>query len=97
MRFREKNVDLVIIGSGAPRHFEDFRKKTGYGGLLFTDPSLEAFSVLGFKNGLGGFMSIGSVIKAASALKQGHRQGAIQGSALQLGGAVVIDRSGTVR
>jgi hypothetical protein len=52
---------------------------------------------LGFANGLMGFMSIGSVFKAALALKQGHRQGSIQGNTLQLGGAVVIDGSGAVR
>jgi len=44
-----------------------------------------------------GFISIGSVFKAAAALKQGHRQGSIQGHTLQLGGAVVIDVSGAVR
>ncbi|QBH13278.1 hypothetical protein DO021_22190 [Desulfobacter hydrogenophilus] len=42
-------------------------------------------------------MSIGSVFKAAFALKQGHRQGSIQGSTLQLGGVIVVDTSGTVR
>ncbi len=42
-------------------------------------------------------MSIGSVFKAASAFKQGHRQGSIQGSTFQLGGAIVIDTSGAVR
>jgi len=42
-------------------------------------------------------MSIRSVFNAATALKQGHRQGSIQGSTLQLGGAVVIDASGAVR
>lgn len=44
-----------------------------------------------------GFMSMKSVFNAVSALKQGHRQGSIQGSSLQLGGAVVIDISGAVR
>ena len=39
---------------------------------------------------------MGSVFKAASAFKQGHRQGAIQGSTLQLGGAVIVDVSGAV-
>lgn len=42
-------------------------------------------------------MSIGSVFKAASAFKQGHRQGSIQGSTFQLGGGIVIDTSGAVR
>ena len=90
-------MDLVIIGSGDPVHFTEFREKTGYSGLLFSDPSLKTFLALGFSNGLKGFVSIGSVFKAASALKQGHRQGSIQGSRFQLGGAIVVDTSGTVR
>ncbi len=95
-RFAKKEVNLVVIGSGDPVHFEEFREKTGYRGLLFTDPSLRSFSALGFSNGLMGFMSIKSIGKAASALKQGHRQGAIQGSTLQLGGAVIVDVSGDI-
>lgn len=86
----------MVIGSGDPGHFQKFREKTGYDGLLFSDPSLKTFSVLGFSNGLKGVMSIGSVFKAALALKKGHRPGSIQGSTLQLGGAVVIDDSGAV-
>ena len=65
--------------------------------MLFSDPLLAAFSVLGFSNKLMGLVSLGSVIKGASALKQGHRQGPIQGSTLQLGGAIVVDASGSVR
>ncbi len=94
--FNDKNVTLAVIGSGDPRHFETFKKTTGYGGLLFSDPSLAAFSLLGFSKGLAGFMSISSVFKAASALKKGHRQGSVQGSAMQLGGAILIDVSGAV-
>jgi peroxiredoxin len=94
--FDDKNVNLAVIGSGDPRHFKEFKKITGYGGLLFSDPSLAAFSLLGFSKGLAGFMSISSVFKAASALKEGHRQGSVQGSTMQLGGAIVIDVSGAV-
>lgn len=90
-------MDLVVIGSGDPDHFSEFREKTGYDGLLFTDPSLKVFSILDFSNSMMGMMSIGAVVKAASAFKKGYRQGAVQGSALQLGGAVVIDTSGVVR
>ena len=43
-----------------------------------------------------GFLSINSLLKAASAIKKGHRQGTVQGNALQLGGAVIIDTAGTV-
>jgi hypothetical protein len=39
-------------------------------------------------------MSANSLFKAMSALKNGHRQGSVQGSTLQLGGAVIIDAAG---
>jgi len=94
--FNDKNVNLAVIGSGDPHHFKAFKETTGYGGLLFSDPSLAAFSLLGFSKGLAGFLSIRSVFKATSALKEGHRQGSVQGSTLQLGGAIVIDVSGAV-
>ncbi len=94
--FNDKNINLAVIGSGDPRHFKAFKKTTGYEGLLFSDPSLVAFSLLGFSKGLAGFMSIRSVFKAASALREGHRQGSVQGSTMQLGGAIVIDVSGAV-
>lgn len=95
-RFKDKNADLVVIGSGDPRYFNEFREITGYQGQLFSDPSLKAFSVLHFSNSIAGFMSMGSMLKAVSALAGGHRQGSVQGSTMQLGGAVVIDSSGAV-
>ena len=96
-RFRKNHADLAVIGSGDPGHFTEFREITGYRGLLFSDPPLTVFSALGFSKGLKGFMSVGSLFKAAAALKQGHRQGRIQGSTLQLGGAVVVGVSGEIR
>ena len=95
--FIDKGLNLAVIGSGDTRHFSEFREKTRYEGLLFSDPSLAAFSLLGFSKGVSGFMSIRSIFKAASALKDGHRQGSVQGSTMQLGGAIVIDVSGSVR
>lgn len=95
--FHDKGVELAVVGSGEPRYFNEFRKITGYGGLLFSDPGLAAFSFLGFSKGLAGFMSLGSAFKAASALKKGHRQGSVQGSTMQIGGAVLIDASSTIR
>lgn len=95
--FINKNLNLAVIGSGDTRHFKDFRRITGYEGLLFSDPSLSTFTFLGFSKGVAGFMSVSSIFKAASALKEGHRQGSVQGSTMQLGGTIVIDVSGAVR
>jgi alkyl-hydroperoxide reductase/thiol specific antioxidant family protein len=88
-RFENINARLAVIGSGYPRHFKEFRKITGYIGLLFSDPSLKAFSFLDFTGGMTGFLSVKAIFKAVSAFKNGHRQGPVQGSAMQLGGAVI--------
>jgi AhpC/TSA antioxidant enzyme len=93
-RFKNKNARLAVVGSGAPHHFKEFRAITGYQDPLFTDPSRKAFNLLGFSNSITGFMSANSLFKAMSALKNGHRQGSVQGSTLQLGGAVIIDAAG---
>lgn len=88
--FQKKNANLAVIGSGEPRYFAEFRQATGYEGELLTDPERNAFALLGFASGVGGLMSIRSLAKAFSAKKEGHSQGGIQGSTLQLGGAVII-------
>ena len=97
LNFDKKNANLIVIGSGDPRHFEKFRKITGYDGKLLSDPSRQAFTLLGFTSIVTGMMGMKSITKVLSAVKGGYKQGAIQGSALQLGGAVIIDPSGTVR
>ncbi len=96
-RFKEKGAVLAVIGSGDPRYFKLFREITGYGGQLFSDPSLAAFSALNFSSSITGLMSINSMFKAMSAVANGYTPGSIQGSTMQLGGAVVIDPSGAVR
>lgn len=63
---------------------------TKYPGILLTDPSLETYKALGFKNGIGDVIGVKSFIQGFSALKSGFMPGSLQGHALQLGGAVVI-------
>jgi len=96
-RFKKKNANLVVIGSGESRHFEEFRSITGYKGKLLSDPSRQAFTLLGFSKGITGLMSIKSIPRVFSAFKGGHKQGSIQGNTLQLGGAIIVDPSYTVR
>ena len=90
--FKNKNARLAVIGSGEPRHFKEFQDITSYSGQIFSDPSLKAFSLLNFSSSIAGFMSINSIFKAASAFKNGYRQG----STLQLGGAIIIDTAGSI-
>jgi hypothetical protein len=83
-------VELAVIGSGAVSHLKAFRSTTGYRGKLFSDPSRETFRLLGLTSGLGGLIGSKSIGRALTALRRGIRPGSIQGSALQLGGALVV-------
>ncbi len=95
--FAEKNSRLAVIGPGEAAHLTDFREVTGYRSDLFADPSREAYRVLGFSSGISKLIGIKPVQRVLSAIKSGIRPGSLQGSALQLGGAVVIAPGSEVR
>lgn len=95
--FADAGLRLAVIGSDAPQYFKEFRRITGYTGLLFSDPSRLAFSTLGFTSGITGLLSLHSFSKALLALKEGIKPGAVHSSALQLGGVVIIEPSNHVR
>lgn len=94
--FEEKGSDLIIVGSGSYTHIEEFREITGFNGKIVTDPSRTTFTYLGLTCGIGGLMGLKTLSRGFSALRSGVKPGSIQGSALQLGGAVIIDQTGTV-
>lgn len=77
-------------------HLQELREATRYHGELLTDPSRESFKVLGFTSGFGKVMGLKVLSRAFSALGAGHMPGAVQGSALQLGGAVIVRPDATI-
>lgn len=87
----------MVIGSGDVEHVREFRTTIDYPGEIFTDPSRESFRLLGFQSGVSGLLGLKALSRGFSALKSGFTPGPIQGSALQLGGAVIINPDGTVR
>ena len=86
-----------MIGPGRASHLAGFREVTGYRSDLFADPDREAYRVLGFSSGISKMLGIKPLQGALSALKSGIRPGTLQGSALQIGGAVVIAPGGELR
>ena len=94
--FEKKQSDLIIIGSGSCSDIPEFRKITGYEGKILTDPSRATFAYLGLTSGVGGLLGLKTLSRGFSALRQGIKPGSLQGSALQLGGAVIIDKNGSV-
>lgn len=75
---------------------QELRQTTGYRGDLLTDPSRESFKILGFTGGISKVMSLKAFSRGLSALRAGYKPGTIQGSALQLGGAVIVCPDRTV-
>jgi hypothetical protein len=94
--FSQHGAQLAVVGNGGSYDLIKFRKVTGYPGILLTDPSLETYKILKFKNGLADVVGIKSFIQGFSALKSGFMPGSLQGHALQLGGAVVVVPEGKI-
>ena len=94
--FTARNADLIVIGNGVPQHIEPFREATGYRGRLFTDPTLAVYKILDLKSGIGGMFGLKTVQQGFKAFRKGVSQEGIQGSALQLGGALVAGPGDTI-
>ncbi|UCF95525.1 MAG: hypothetical protein JSW39_02925 [Desulfobacterales bacterium] len=94
--FEERHIRLVVIGNGKPQHMQAFRQKTGYTGLLYTDPSLQAYRAMGFIHDAASLIGFKSITQGFRALKDGRLPGGLQGSALQLGGALVVGPGDTL-
>ncbi len=87
---------LAVIGSGDSAHFPALRRATGYTGELYTDPDRESFRLFQFQSGVSKVFGLKPLSRAFSALKAGFSPGSLQGSALQLGGAAIVNTGGEV-
>jgi len=94
--FVKNNLHLVVIGSGEASTLTTFRDITGYRGTLLTDPTRRSFIHLGFGNRISGLIGWRPISGAIKAFLAGFRPGAMQGSALQLGGALIVDTDGSI-
>lgn len=86
----------MVIGHGEVKYLSSFRRATGYTGSLFTDPHRETYKMLAFGEGLAKLLDVKAIKHGFSALFAGHLPGSLQGSAMQLGGALIVDTRGTL-
>lgn len=93
---REAGADLAVVGNGAPEFARAFRDELGLDMPLYTDPSRRTYELAGFKRGVFATFSPKGMAHAARAMRKGFRQTARRGDALQLGGVLVVDRSGRI-
>jgi peroxiredoxin len=81
---------LIVVGNGQPRFVSDFRRTTGFEGLLYTDPTRSAYRACGFNRGVSATVNPTTAKNAVRALRGGFRQGKTQGDPWQQGGVVAI-------
>jgi len=87
-------AELVAIGNGTPAQARAFREEFRLPFPLYTDPGRESYSAAGLESGILASLRPSLALNGLRAMRQGHRQGSLQGSPLQQGGALVIDRGG---
>jgi hypothetical protein len=91
-----RGARLLFVGSGTPAMAAAFQAERCPGADVGVDPSLAAYRAFSLRRGLGATFSLRSVGSALGAFSKGHRQGAVEGDALQQGGAFVIGPEGEV-
>lgn len=85
---------LVVIGNGRPEQAKVFQEEERIPFDLWVDPEMKAYRAAGLRRGVTSLVSRRTVGHVWRAMRQGHRQSAVQGDPWQLGGAFVITPSG---
>ena len=95
-QIQAKGAELVAIGNGRPEHVQGFIEDETIPFPVYTDPKRSIYKALGFKRGLGATFSLSSLGSGIRAARSGHRQGALEGDALQQGGLIVVNAAGDI-
>ena len=93
---RNAGAEVFVIGNGSPSFIEGFRETTHYDGIIYTDPSLAAFSAAQLKRGVLKTFDPRALGKTIGAFARGQRQGLTQGDTWQQGGVLVIRPGGEI-
>ena len=89
-------VDIVIVGSGAPRYAKAFREAIHCEFPVYTDQRLATFKALSFSRSLAGVLKASLWKRGFEAFRDGYRQGKVQGDTRQLGGMLGVTATGEV-
>jgi hypothetical protein len=97
-QFEQAGANLVLIGQLTPRQAAHFRRRQKIELPVLTDEDRRTYKAAGAKvGGLGELMGPKVVAKGAlTTLRTGKLQGRTIGHPAQLGGAMVVARSGEI-
>jgi hypothetical protein len=91
-------AELIVIGNGTPEQARHFAEGIDLETPLYTDPELATYAALGMSREISKHLAQlpGTIGAAWKTWRQGFRQGAVLGDAMQLGGVLVVTRGGEV-
>ena len=91
-------AELIIIGNGTPDQAQRFAEGIDLETPLYTDPERASYAALGMSREISQHLAQlpGTLGAAWKTWRQGFRQGAVLGDAMQLGGVLVVSKGGRV-
>lgn len=94
-KYKSSGAEIYFIGNGAPNMIKGFKESLGIQeAWIYTDPTLEAFKISGFKRGILPAVGPRSILKILELKKRGFQSdenyGPQHGDAKQLGGIIAI-------
>lgn len=95
-KIHDKGAEFVVIGNGTPFMASAFRDELGIQTPLYTDPTLTAYKLAGFKYGAGSTFSLKAIWNGIRAFRAGFRQKGTKGAPLQQGGVLVVQKGGKI-
>ena len=97
-RFAEAGATLVVVGQGMPKQTDEFARSLQIPYPVLADPERTAYAAYGLvEGGARAFLNPASGRAYLRSFVSGAGGGRPVGNPRELGGAFVVDRSGTVR
>jgi len=86
----EAGIPLVAIGSGSPEGARHFIEKLHFTGEMFVNQDLSAYRAFKLERGFWKTLGPASLIRGIQAMREGFRQGRMDGDNWQQGGIFVM-------
>jgi dehydrogenase/reductase SDR family protein 12 len=95
--WKDRGINVVIVGNGNAIFAEAFREEFAIEGPLLVDPDLAGYRAAGLRRGRLELASPKLIGNAFRAYKEGARQTGVEGDPWQLGGVFVFAPGGALR
>jgi hypothetical protein len=91
---RSLGGELYVVGHGTLEQTRAFRDEQSTPFPLFTDPTRQAYELMGMRRGLRTVLAPGVLWRSLQARRAGFRQSRVAGDPLQQGGVLVLAAGG---